>query len=96
MSYNLGLLSNFVGILGVILVLLAYFLSQTAKLSVDSFKYLGSNLLGSSLITISLLFHWNLSSFLIELAWSAISIMGMVRIVLQNRLARKMDKAGSV
>lgn len=96
MSYSLEMLSNFVGILGVILVLLAYFLSQTARVSVDSLKYLGSNLLGSSLITLSLVFHWNLSSFLIELAWSAISIMGMVRIVLQNRLGRKMDKAGSI
>jgi hypothetical protein len=96
MSYSLEMLSNFVGILGVILVLLAYFLSQTARVSVDSLKYLGSNLLGSSLITVSLVFHWNLSSFLIELAWSAISIMGMVRIFLQNRLARKLDKAGSV
>ncbi|KTC88124.1 CBU_0592 family membrane protein [Legionella drozanskii] len=96
MGYNLGLLSNFVGILGVILVLLAFSLSQTAKLSVDSLKYLGSNLLGSSLITLSLLFHWNLSSFLIELAWSAISIMGIVRVVLKNKLARKLDKAGSI
>ncbi|ARG96270.1 CBU_0592 family membrane protein [Legionella micdadei] len=91
MVYSIEMLSNFIGILGVILVLVAFFLSQAGKVAVDSLNYLGSNLLGSSLITVSLVFHWNLSSFLIEMAWSAISIMGIIRVWLQNKARGKAE-----
>ncbi|MBA2655407.1 MAG: hypothetical protein H0U70_00275 [Tatlockia sp.] len=72
-------ISNFVGIIGVILILAAYFFSQTNQVSVNSSKYLISNLLGSVLITYSLIFHWNLASFIIELAWFSISVMGLLK-----------------
>ncbi len=85
MFYDLDSLSNFIGIIGVLMVLIAYFLSQTGTLSIDSFKYLSFNLIGSSLITFSLCFHWNLSSFLVELAWSTISLIGLIK-VLRNRI----------
>lgn len=73
-------ISNYVGIIGVILILAAYFFSQLKHVSIDSIPYLISNLLGSLLITYSLYFHWNLASFLIELAWFSISIMGLIRV----------------
>ncbi|MBA3535505.1 MAG: hypothetical protein H0T84_02675 [Tatlockia sp.] len=75
-----GEISNVVGIIGVIFILAAFFFSQLKHVSVDSVPYLLSNLIGSILITYSLYFHWNLASFLIELAWCSISIMGLVRI----------------
>lgn len=80
-------ISNFVGIIGVILILAAFFFSQLKHVSVDSVLYLMSNLLGSILITYSLYFHWNLASFLIELAWCSISIMGLIRVYRKTKIS---------
>ncbi|MBA2653248.1 MAG: hypothetical protein H0U73_13430 [Tatlockia sp.] len=73
-------ISDYVGIIGVLFILAAYFFSQIKLVSVDSIKYLLSNLVGSLLITYSLIFHWNLASFIIELAWFSISIIGLIRV----------------
>lgn len=70
---------DFVGTLGVILILVAYFLLQTERLSGQSVSYSVVNLVGSLLITVSLVYDFNLSSFIIEMAWIAISLYGIVR-----------------
>ena len=70
---------DFVGTLGVILILVAYFLLQTERLSGQSVGYSVVNLVGSLLITVSLVYDFNLSSFIIEMAWIAISLYGIVR-----------------
>ena len=70
---------DLVGTLGVIMILVAYFLLQTERLSGQSISYSVVNLLGSLMITVSLVYHFNLSSFIIEMAWIAISIYGIVR-----------------
>lgn len=72
-------ISNEVGILGVILVLVVYFLLQWGKIRSDSFMYSFINLLGGIGIMYSLFFEWNLSAFFMELAWIAISLYGLVR-----------------
>lgn len=68
-----------VGTVGVIMILVAYFLLQTERLSGQSVGYSVVNLLGSLMITVSLIYDFNLSSFIIEIAWIAISIYGIVR-----------------
>ena len=70
---------DFVGTLGVILILVAYFLLQTERLSGQSVGYSVVNLVGSLLITVSLIYDFNLSSFIIEMAWIAISLYGIMR-----------------
>lgn len=70
---------DFVGTLGVTLILVAYFLLQTERLSGQSVGYSVVNLVGSLLITVSLVYDFNLSSFVIEVAWIAISLYGIVR-----------------
>ena len=70
---------DFVGTLGVTLILVAYFLLQTERLSGQSVGYSVVNLVGSLLITVSLIYDFNLSSFIIEMAWIAISLYGIVR-----------------
>jgi len=72
--------SNHVGIIGVILTLLAYFLINLDKVTSTSVSYVWLNLIGSILLLYSLLFHWNLSSVLIEIAWISISLIGLYRI----------------
>lgn len=68
-----------VGTGGVALILVAYFLLQTERWSGQSLSYSLVNLVGSLMITVSLVYDFNLSSFIIELAWIAISIYGILR-----------------
>lgn len=68
-----------VGTVGVVLILAAYFLLQTERWSGQSLSYSLVNLIGSLMITVSLIYDFNLSSFIIEVAWIAISIYGILR-----------------
>lgn len=72
-------IANPVGIVGVILVLVAYFLLQIDKMSQDSVLYSLLNVVGSLLILYSLYYYWNLASGVIEFAWLAISIFGLIK-----------------
>lgn len=80
MSHSLAAnFSDVLGVFGVILILLAYFLIQSGKMSHHSPGYSLINLIGAVLILYSLFYSWNLASFVIEIAWIAISIYGLVR-----------------
>jgi len=71
-------ISNEVGIIGVILILVIYFLLQWGKVRPKSFMYSFVNLLGGIGILYSLFFAWNLSAFVMEIAWIVISFYGLV------------------
>ena len=68
---------DWAGMIGVVLILLAYLFLQLGRLAALDLRYSGLNLAGALLIILSLLFDFNLSAFLMEAAWVAISIMGM-------------------
>jgi len=68
------------GLIGVLALLIAYFFVSTGRWASDSLIYQLYNLIGALLILYSLLFHWNLSAFVIEAAWVLISLIGIVRI----------------
>lgn len=70
---------DFVGNIGVVCVLLTYLLLQMQRLTVEDISYSVINGLGAILITVSLLYSFNLSSFLIEMAWLSISLYGVVK-----------------
>ncbi|HET8552437.1 MAG TPA: hypothetical protein VFM97_08195 [Gammaproteobacteria bacterium] len=70
---------NGLGLLGVFLVLLMYFLLQIGRIRAESLAYSLVNACGSVLILISLYFFFNLSSAVIETAWLAISLFGIYR-----------------
>jgi hypothetical protein len=74
-------LSNYIGIFGVILTLIAYYLLNINRLSSNNLTYLLLNFFGSWLILFSLIFHWNLSSVVIEIAWISISVIGLYRFI---------------
>jgi hypothetical protein len=74
-------LHNVVGIVGVLLILIAYCLLQAGRLSRDVLSYSIINGLGSALILFSLYFEFNLPSAIIELSWLFISIYGAMRCV---------------
>ena len=76
--------TDFVGNIGVFLVLLSYFLLQVDKIDPKSLGYSVLNALGAILICFSLYFSFNLSSFIIEIFWLGISLYGIVRALRSN------------
>ncbi len=73
--------SDAIGIIGVILLLISYFLLSTNKMSSQSLSYQLSNCIGALFILISLCYNWNTASALIESAWVIISLIGIYRII---------------
>jgi len=76
---NTASFATALGLIGVAITLWAYFELQIGRLSNNALRYSVVNIIGSILIIVSLAFHWNLPSFIIELSWIAISLMGIVR-----------------
>lgn len=71
--------TDFLGIIGVALILITYLLLQLEKLHSTSLSYSLANGLGAGLIVLSLLFKFNLPAFIIEASWVVISILGILR-----------------
>ncbi|MBI2993040.1 MAG: hypothetical protein HYY48_02550 [Gammaproteobacteria bacterium] len=67
------------GVVGVIMILIAYFLLQIGRMGALDPRYSLLNLAGALLIVVSLLFDFNLSAFLMEAAWVFISLLGLHR-----------------
>ena len=70
---------DWVGIIGTLAVLVAFFLLQAGKLSGTGIVYQLLNLLGSGGVLVSLLGKFNVSVFVLEAEWMAISAYGIVR-----------------
>lgn len=68
-----------VGLVGVSLIVLAYFANQQGWLSSEDWRFPAANLVGSLLILTSLWTAWNFPSAVIEVIWSAISVYGLTR-----------------
>ena len=74
-----------IGIIGTALLILAYYLLQAGKAKGDDWSYMLMNLVAASLILYSLLFSFNLASFIIEIFWIAISGYGIWRKVKKDK-----------
>lgn len=68
-----------VGLIGVGLILLSYALLQVEKIDPRSIRYSLLNFVGALLILVSLIFSFNLASFIIEIAWLLISAFGLLK-----------------
>lgn len=73
------------GLVGVGLILAAYAAAQLRRLDPLAAPSLLMNLAGSCLVMVSLLRAFNLSAFLMEAAWAAVALFGLVRLVLNGR-----------
>ncbi|AEI35436.1 MULTISPECIES: CBU_0592 family membrane protein [Francisella] len=67
------MLANTLGVGGDILVIIAFFLLQTNRVKSSDLSYLLLNIIGSLGVLFSLMYYWNLPSFIIETSWVAIS-----------------------
>jgi paired small multidrug resistance pump len=67
------------GLIGVAVMLWAFFLLQAGKLRGDAFMYQLMNAVGAAAVLLSLVNDFNLSAFVIETCWVIISVYGMIR-----------------
>jgi hypothetical protein len=75
----MDILFTILGNIGVICFLAAFFLLQKERLKHDDYAYLLLNAAGAALLIASLLWEWNLSAFMLECAWLAISLYGIYK-----------------
>ena len=67
------------GILGSVIVIIAYFATQAGWLGANDPRFAWANLVGAALIITSLMVDWNLAAFVMEVFWILISLYGLVR-----------------
>jgi len=75
------------GNIGVLMMVIAYLLLQLEKLSSSAVSYLLLNATGALLVIVSLIFHFNLSAFLMEVFWLLISLFGLAKPLFVRRPA---------
>ena len=71
--------TDFIGLAGVAVIIATYYLLQSGRMKSDSVAYSASNAAGAGLVMISLFFDFNLSAFIVEVFWVAISLYGVFR-----------------
>lgn len=72
-------LTDLIGIIGVVLIVIAYILLQVEKMDARDLSFSLLNAIGALLIIVSLMFDWNLASFLMEFIWLMISLYGILK-----------------
>jgi hypothetical protein len=68
---------DFIGNIGVALIIGAYLLIQIGQINSQSLGYSVANAVGAVLILVSLIANFNVSAFVIEFFWLLISVYGM-------------------
>lgn len=67
------------GLVGVVLIVIAYLLLQLNRLPSSAPSYSLLNAVGALLVMVSLIFSFNLSAFLMEAFWFLISLYGLLK-----------------
>jgi hypothetical protein len=70
---------DFVGNVGVVIIVVAYLLLQLDRIKSSDLAYSVLNAVGASLIVASLIVDFNLSALLMEVFWVLISFIGIGR-----------------
>lgn len=85
MLQSLPAWANIIGYIGVALVLYAYYLSQAGKVNAHSYFYALINIIAALCLLVSLYYHPNRPSIVIEVVWLMLSIYGLVRVRRQRQ-----------
>jgi hypothetical protein len=70
---------DWIGMLGTLMVLGAFFLLQAGRIHGNRLAYQSLNLFGALGVLVSLWGNFNVSVFLLEAAWIAVSVYGIAR-----------------
>lgn len=81
---------DWVGLLGTVIILLGFLMLQAGRLVGTGLIYQLINLFGAAGILVSLIGKFNLSVFLLEAAWMAVSLYGIVRSFKLKQAARRL------
>jgi uncharacterized membrane protein YfcA len=76
---------DLLGNIGVVMVLVLYFLLQSERMQATSSVFSAANAIGAVLIIVSLTQQFNLSAFVVEFAWLLISLYGLARNMHRSR-----------
>lgn len=76
---------DFVGSIGVGIIILTYVLLQTGRIKSETLRYSILNAAGATLIIVSLLYSFNFSAFVVEFFWVLISIYGIAKYFLKGK-----------
>ncbi|WP_295052165.1 hypothetical protein [Sulfuricurvum sp.] len=87
-------LSDLIGILGVFIIMIVYMLLQLEKMDVKDLSFSLLNVIGALFIIISLLFDWNLASFLMESTWMLISLYGTLKYYKTKKIQKEAVQDG--
>ena len=79
---------DWTGIAGTLMVLGAFFLLQAGRVSGTGLAYQLLNLFGAGGVLVSLWGNFNVSVFVLELAWMLVSLYGIVRSLRRARTPR--------
>ena len=78
-------LIDLIGIFGVIIIIIGYMLLQLEKIDAKDLSFSMLNTFGALLIIISLLYAWNLPSFIMEFTWMMISLYGIFKYYMKKK-----------
>ncbi|MEN8148070.1 MAG: hypothetical protein ABFR02_10700 [Campylobacterota bacterium] len=81
---------DIIGTLGVAVIVITYFLLQVERMRSDDLLYSLLNIIGSVMILFSILKNWNFASFLIEIFWILISLIGVYKFVKRRKKEREL------
>lgn len=74
-----------VGLVGVVLVLIAYVGAAMGRYPANGGIALAANLVGACLILVSMIGAYNLSAFAMEGSWALVALTGLVRLAFRRR-----------
>ena len=69
---------DLIGLIGVALLIITYALLQFDRIDPKGFWYSFNNMIVAILVTVSLLYSFNLASMVIEVFWFSLSVYGIV------------------
>ncbi len=78
MSLTLSLVANYAGFIGAVIILCGYGW-QTFRNAAPDLAYLLANFVGAALLAFSLAINVNLPALCLEIAWTGLALIGLVR-----------------
>ena len=72
-------LHDLAGLIGSVIIILAYFATQQGWFAANDPRFAWANLIGAVLIIFTLTIDWNLAAFVMEVFWILISVYGLAR-----------------